>query len=253
MPARRPPLTPERARELRERYANDKVPMKTLAKEFGICHSAVSACVTGKTYADAGGPITGRSTHLRRHLTNRQAKMIREDYAEGGSTQMDIADRFGVSQYTVSSVLLGKTYADAGGPIRSPDSPRVNGRSLSPAQARQMREDYARGNVTQRELVKRYNVSETSVSNVLTGKSYVDAGGPIATAKRKPVPIKAARRVRAAAPPRGYARIACRCGASVLVGDNEPLPRSWRITAVKGPNLSSTTYACAQCAEARAA
>lgn len=43
-------------------------------------------------------------------LTNEQAKLIRELYATGKYTQQEIGERFGVSQVTVSQIVLGKIY-----------------------------------------------------------------------------------------------------------------------------------------------
>ncbi|MFB9558663.1 hypothetical protein [Streptomyces roseoviridis] len=56
--------------------------------------------------------------HGPRGLTNEQAREIRETYALGGVTDLELAMRFGVTRNVVTHVLTGDTYTDAGGPIR---------------------------------------------------------------------------------------------------------------------------------------
>lgn len=49
-------LTPEDVRRLRERRA-EGIAQEDLAEEFGISQSLVSSIVTGRRYAQEGGPI----------------------------------------------------------------------------------------------------------------------------------------------------------------------------------------------------
>jgi hypothetical protein len=71
-------------------------------------------------YKDRGEefPIPERPGMGSAHLTDEQVVAIRERYAEGGITDMDLAVRYGVTRNSISRVLTGVSYPQAGGPIR---------------------------------------------------------------------------------------------------------------------------------------
>ena len=48
---------------------------------------------------------------------DRGAEMIRERYARGDVTVLQLSRHLGVAQQTIRSLLRGKTYANAGGPL----------------------------------------------------------------------------------------------------------------------------------------
>jgi len=54
-------------------------------------------------------------------LTNEQAKKIREDYATGKVLQIEIALDLNIPYQTVSRVIRGEVYSDAGGPVDPQD------------------------------------------------------------------------------------------------------------------------------------
>jgi len=54
-------------------------------------------------------------------LTNEQARLIRVRYSGGGGLQRELALEFSVSQRTVSDLVRGRTYQDAGGPLMGED------------------------------------------------------------------------------------------------------------------------------------
>lgn len=95
-------------------------------------------------------------------LTNEQVQYIRQN--PDCLTQEQLAEQFGVTPTTIGYVQVGKSYKNAGGPIRKPQkqSPRV------PDEVRaQIRADYATGNYSQRALARKYGVSRKTIINIL--------------------------------------------------------------------------------------
>jgi DNA-binding CsgD family transcriptional regulator len=63
-------------------------------------------------------PIPERPGRGTAHLTDAQVMAIRMRYAQGGVTDLDLAMQYGISRKTISSLLSGMSYPNAGGPIR---------------------------------------------------------------------------------------------------------------------------------------
>jgi hypothetical protein len=61
-------------------------------------------------------PQPGKSTP---HLSDEQVVAIRKRYAQGGITELELAMQHGVSRNVISSLLTGKSYRNAGGPLRA--------------------------------------------------------------------------------------------------------------------------------------
>jgi hypothetical protein len=57
-------------------------------------------------------------------FADQQVVEIRERYAAGGTTDLELSMRHGVSRETITSLLSGDTYRAAGGPVRSKRSGR---------------------------------------------------------------------------------------------------------------------------------
>lgn len=71
----------------------------------------------------------GGESNASSKLSSEQARSIREEYARGSVTQAELAGRHGVSISVISGIVLGKSYADAGGPItRRPKNQLLNHR-----------------------------------------------------------------------------------------------------------------------------
>jgi transposase-like protein len=121
-------------------------------------------------------------------LTDAKAAEIRHAFARGTGSKAVLSRRFGVSVSTIASVIWGKIYPNAGGPIVRP-GPRRRGEEspnawLTAAKVVRMREAYAGGEVTYAELAQEYRISTTAVRHAVTGKTWQTAGGPIAPAAR---------------------------------------------------------------------
>lgn len=72
-------------------------------------------------------PDLGRLSGVR-SLTDEEVRTIRDRYAAGGVTDTELAMSFNVSRKAISSLLVGRTYKNVGGPIRpvrGTEKPRV--------------------------------------------------------------------------------------------------------------------------------
>ena len=61
----------------------------------------------------------------KRLWSDRSAKLIRELFADEQLLVEDIAERFGTTTSTVKSMLTGRTYSRAGGPLADPGDERL--------------------------------------------------------------------------------------------------------------------------------
>ena len=80
----------------------------SLSVEFETTNQAISNIVTGKTYKNVGGPL---KTAGRRSLSVEDTEQIRA-LCKNGAKQTDVAKLFSVPFYTISLIVLGKTYKD---------------------------------------------------------------------------------------------------------------------------------------------
>jgi hypothetical protein len=109
-------LTAPAVLAIRQAYA-DGARQDDLAAEWGLGQPTIGKIIRGERWGTAGGPITvgakRRATGLRNvngKLNPEQVAEIRRIYALGGTSQAAIAARFGVSQASVSSLILAKTH-----------------------------------------------------------------------------------------------------------------------------------------------
>lgn len=108
-------------------------------------------------------------------LSDTQVIEMRERRWAGESIK-SLAQLFGLSNNRINDICQGKTYTGIiGGPITT------TGRTgkLLIAEVVAIRERYARGEITMRELGKEYNLSESAISYICSGKRYKDDGGPV--------------------------------------------------------------------------
>jgi hypothetical protein len=113
-----------------------------------------------------------------RQLTVDQATLLRHDRA-AGALGRDLAIKYGVSIDMVYDIVHGKTYQNAGGPIRAPRP------KLTPADVMAIRQAHARG-VSLERLAAQYSIDRMTVSDVVRGLSWVNVGGPLAP-RQQPV------------------------------------------------------------------
>jgi transcriptional regulator with XRE-family HTH domain len=174
-------LTDAQVVELRERYAAGERQVD-LAAAFGVKQTTVSAIVTGKTRAAAGGPIAtpaqakkkppsttrpATASARKAALTTDQVEAIRARVEEGES-RAAVAEALGVSIHTVHSIMSGRRTGRA----------EVPARQFSEAEIVQMRELFSQGE-SQASLAQRFDTQQQAVSQIVRGATYGDIGGPI--------------------------------------------------------------------------
>lgn len=144
-------------------------PRSEIAARYGISHQMVSNIASGRAFADVGGPLTSAAAGRARPLTVDQVEAIRERLA-AGEDRAEVATAFGVSRWTISSVVRGATT----GVAEASDDDEVV----------QMRRLHSEG-VSQTEIARRFGTSQQRVSLIVRGSSHAAHGGPIAEAHRR--------------------------------------------------------------------
>lgn len=110
-------------------------------------------------------------------LTEPDVLTIRTRHANG-ATQARLARDYNVTQATISCVVRGITWTNVGGPIAETDPTHVT-KKFTAHDALTIRVDYATGHHTVGALARRFNVTTSHVTNVLRGRRWPDAGGPL--------------------------------------------------------------------------
>lgn len=100
-------------------------------------------------------------------LNDESVKKIREDYHSGCATADEIAKRFGVSQSTISSLVRGRTWKHAGGPISKPRR-----RILSREEVDRIFHQKNQLGMSQTKIAMGLGVQPSCVSNILNGKNH---------------------------------------------------------------------------------
>ena len=109
-------------------------------------------------------------------VTGPMAMKIREIYSSGEVTQKILAAQYGVPQNLISSIVLGKSHVAAGGPLAQR---KRQARRLTANEAKQIRVEYALGEITIAQLAEKYERSYSSVVHILSGFTLPRAGGPL--------------------------------------------------------------------------
>lgn len=142
-----------------------------VSERYGISHQMVSNIASGRAFADVGGPLTGPAATRAKPLTVEQVERIRQRVRDGEDRHA-IADSFGVSHWTIASVVRGAT---TGVPETTGDEDD---------EVVQMRRLHSAG-VSQTEIARRFGTSQQRVSLIVRGSSHAGHGGPITEARRR--------------------------------------------------------------------
>lgn len=89
---------------LRTEFAERKLTQRQLAKRYNVHITTVSKIVQGKSRADAGGEIAPDRLSLNAKLTPEKVLEIRSLYATGNYTQLELSERYGVSETLVGQI-----------------------------------------------------------------------------------------------------------------------------------------------------
>lgn len=101
------------------------------------------------------------------------AKQIRELYTKGTPPE-ELAKKYNVSRAVIWDVIRGRTYKNAGGP----DCKNLRMSALE-NKVKNIRLDYAKGGVTTKQLGERYGMDQSTICDIVNGKSSPQLGGPI--------------------------------------------------------------------------
>lgn len=107
-----------------------------------------------------------------RATTPHVRELIKQDYAKGVYTMIDLAKMYGVSQSTISCTIRG---AHNQGNRNGEQKRRRTGHfrsKITEAQRDEIRQKYATGSFTQTQLAVEYGVTQTRVSDIITGRDY---------------------------------------------------------------------------------
>lgn len=106
------------------------------------------------------------SFHGNTRLTESVVREMRQKYADKKASQNELSREYGLSQASVNSILMGKTWAHAGGPITK------RGRTkLDPDKVRTIRQMLASG-LSQSEVARRMGVGNSTIQTIDAGLSW---------------------------------------------------------------------------------
>jgi DNA-binding MarR family transcriptional regulator len=111
-------------------------------------------------------PIFHGDKHPMSKLTWDQVAEIRSLYESEQLSAKQLADRYDITPSNVGCVIHYQTWRDE----NSPDPIYPGSTKLTEDDVQSIRSEYATGNVLQRELAQRYNVSQSLISQILSHK-----------------------------------------------------------------------------------
>jgi predicted DNA-binding protein YlxM (UPF0122 family) len=111
-------------------------------------------------------------------LTNAEAESLRNEYA-AGATVAELSDDYDVSAGSVSRIINGKSYPNAGGPIATDTYERmakrgedVENSKFTETDVREIRRTYAEEDVTMAELGDRYDTSSSAICDIVNRNTW---------------------------------------------------------------------------------
>lgn len=109
-----------------------------------------------------GAKPSGENSHKAK-LTNEQVIYIRENH--DGFLLKQLAEKFNVTETTISEIQLGKTFKSTGGNVRKAKNKRTSDETRS-----QIRIDYNSGTYSQRALSEKYGLDERTIRRIVNGR-----------------------------------------------------------------------------------
>jgi DNA-binding MarR family transcriptional regulator len=161
-------LTDKQVVSMRKEWADGKKKMKDIAKKYGVSLGTTSVTVRGKSRSDVGGTIS----EVRGSKLSEQQRIEMRSLRRSGKTLKEIAEMFSVHIGSVS-YTVGK------------DRENDKRFKLTDKQVVSIREEIARGKKNQRQMAKKYKVSQSTITSVGQRKTRRNVGGPIIPPRRK--------------------------------------------------------------------
>lgn len=123
------------------------------------------------------GKVRGED-HPYHKVTAAQVLEMRELYEAGGWTYKALADKYGVSIRCVSQIMDGSSWKSVTGGIPVSEEKRISGRIMSNSKLTKddviaiYTEYMTDENVLQEDLSRRYGVSQSVISSIVTGRTW---------------------------------------------------------------------------------
>lgn len=105
-------LSAEEVEQIREAAAKGET-HRSIARRYNVVHSTVSSIVSGRDWGDGTFVPPGTpkgEAHPRARLSAAAVQEIRRAWSSGQERQVDLANRFGIKQVTVSAIVRGRLW-----------------------------------------------------------------------------------------------------------------------------------------------
>lgn len=143
-----------------------------------VCNKLTGSVFTGDSCQKG-------SKHWNASISEQDVQDIRTIYAEGGITQKQIGEIYGLSNKVISKITSGDRWAHVESPISTNlrSNKVANRRKISDTQVEELRsiaqEQAKLGVLNMETLAKTYKVARGSIRLILNGTSYPNLKGPI--------------------------------------------------------------------------
>lgn len=107
-------------------------------------------------------------------LTDEEVRGLREAAAVGDCSYAELAAVLGIPRTSATALIRGDKRRSAGGPIQPP----IRYPELTAEDARTIRELYASGDYSYRDLALEWEVGADRIGRIIRGQALPDAGGP---------------------------------------------------------------------------
>jgi DNA-binding XRE family transcriptional regulator len=127
----------------------------------------------------AGGPgPTGRRPPIntgenngRAKLTWAAVKLIRQQYAKGEATQLELATHHGLSKTAIGDIIRNQRWID---PEYTPPGHRFVVSELDWDDVRRIRQQYAEGGTTLAKLAETYGLTPAAIGHIIRNRNWFD-------------------------------------------------------------------------------
>ena len=187
--SRRTNLTEDEVTTIRNRYKNGE-DQGFLAQEYSLTVKSVRSLVSGRTFADVPNPVPLRERRIVKGRKFSEADVL--DIRQQAHTRISLTEltgKYGTSRAHISRIISGQAWPHVGGPIVPTSGLAVGERAgmskLTSTQVVQIRNQYAAGGITQKDLASEHGVSVSTIRKVTNRSSWAHIPGkPVRTPKR---------------------------------------------------------------------
>ncbi len=140
------------------------------------CINAEHLCA-GTPKENAQDMVLAGNQHIQK-LSPPDATEIRSQFAGGGVSRNEIARRYVVTAGTIRLIIANETFYDQAYNPPPKERMRKSGlsKTLDESSAKEIREIYRKGDISQKDLALEFQVSQSTISAVILNKLYYDPG-----------------------------------------------------------------------------